>query len=122
MLVSWRDVGAISTGDGQWSWRAPYGGEVVEVGGYISTLGGGSGDSTDYQLRNETNSNADILSTVGAFEVDSATNLLEGQVVNPNNAPFDASDVIDLDCDASTTGSEANAEIWAIVNLFLDDV
>lgn len=121
MMAIWRAPGTITVADGKWSWRAPYGGEVVKIGGYIKTLGSGSGTSTDIQLRNETDSDKDILSTVGAFEVDSATNLLEGQVVNPNNATFSADDVIDLDCDAIST-SPADAEIWAIVNLFLDDV
>lgn len=120
-LVQWHLVGTITTGDGKWSWRAPYAGEVIAVGGYIKTLGSGAATSTDIQLRNETDSNKDILSTVGAFEVDAATNLLQAQVINVNNASFAANDVIDLDVDAIST-NPADAVIWAIVNLLVDDV
>jgi len=120
-MVVWRAPGTITVANGKWSWRAPYAGEVISVGGYITTLGSGAGTSTDIQLRNETDANKDILSTVGAFEVNSATNLLEGQVVSAANATFAKNDVIDLDVDAVST-NPANAEVWAIVNLFMDDV
>ena len=120
IFVSWWAPGVITVADGKWSWKAPYAGEIISIGGYIQTLGAGAGTSTDIQLRNQTQAK-DILSTVGAFEVDSATNLLEGQVVNPTNATFAAGDVIDLDCDAVST-NPATAQVWAIVSLFLDDV
>jgi len=116
----WRAPGTITVADGKWSWKAPYAGEIVSVGGYITTLGSGAGTSTDIQLRNETQTK-DILSTVGAFEVNSATNLLEGQVVSVANATFAKNDVIDLDVDAVST-NPADAEVWAVVNLFMDDV
>lgn len=119
-MVIWRAPGTITAADGKWTWKAPYAGEVISVGGYITTLGAGAGTSTDFQLRNQTQTK-DILSTVGAYEVNSATNLLEGQVVSAANATFAANDVIDLDCDAVST-NPADAEVWAIVNLFLDDV
>lgn len=119
-IVTWHAPGTITVADGKWTWRAPYPGEVIVVGGYIPTLGSGAGASTDFQLRNQTQTK-DILSTVGAFEVDSATNLLEGQVVNPANATFAKDDLIDLDCDAVAT-NPANAEVWAVVNLIMDDV
>ena len=120
-LVQWHLIGTITTGDGKWSWRAPYAGEFTAVGGYIKTLGTGAGTSTDIQIRNETDSNKDLLSTIGAFEVNSATNLLEAQVINVTNASFAANDVIDLDVDAIST-SPADAIIWAVINLFVDDV
>lgn len=117
-VIQFHVVGTVTVADDKWKWKAPYAGEIVSVGGYITTLGSGAGTSTDFQLANGT---TDILSTVGAFEVDSATNLLEGQVVNANNATFDANDTIALDCDAVST-NPANAVIWAVVNLFMDDV
>jgi len=121
VIPPWRAPGTVTVANGKWSWRADYAGEFVSVGGYIPTLGSGPGTSTDIQLRNETDGNKDILSTVGAFEVDSATNLLEGQVVNPANATFAKDDVIDLDVDAVST-NPADASVWAVVNLFMDDV
>ena len=115
-------IGAITVADGKWKWKAPYAGEVIAVGGYIKTLGTGGGTGTDIQLRNETPApDVDILSTVGRFDVTAATNLLQNQVVNVNNASFAAADIIGLDVDAISTGP-ADAVVWMVVNLFMDDV
>ena len=84
-------VGTITTGDGKWPWEAPYAGRVIQLKGTIKTIGSGAGTSTDFQLRNVTQAK-DILATVGAFEVDSAINRLEGQVVNFTNCSFAAGD------------------------------
>ncbi|KKN82084.1 hypothetical protein LCGC14_0313510 [marine sediment metagenome] len=120
-IVRWKANGTITVANGKWSKEMPYAGEIIEVGGYMTTLGSGGGTSTDFQLRNETDGNKDILSTVGAFEVDSGTKLLEGQVVDTTNASFAKDDVIDLDADAIST-NPADAEIWAVVVFFMDDV
>jgi len=119
----WLLVGAIDTdGDGKWPKRMPYAGEFVSVGGTIATLGTGAGSSSDFQLRNETQAK-DILSTVGAFEVDSATNLLEAAVVDPTTCSFAKDDVVDLDQDAHATNDDAaDAVIEAVVVYFMDDV
>ena len=113
-------IGAITTGDGKWKWKPPYAGELLDVTGYIKTLGSGAGTSTDVQIRNATKA-VDMLSTVGAFEVNSATNLLEGHVVSSANYAFSANDVINLDVDATST-SPADAVIDLLVILFVDDV
>ena len=115
-------IGAIATGDGKWKWKAPYAGEVIAVGGYIKTLGTGAGTGTTVQLRNSTPApDVDVLSTVGRFDVDAATNLLQNQVINVNNATFAKSDLVELDVDAIST-APADAVVFILVNLFLDDV
>jgi hypothetical protein len=122
-IERWHMIGAIATnGDGKWAKAMPYAGEFISVGGSIKTLGTGAGTSSDFQLRNQTQSK-DILSTVGAFEVNSATNLLEGAVVNQTNCIFAKGDVIDLDQDAHASGDDAaDAVIEAVVVYFMDDV
>ena len=112
--------GTITTGDGKLSWKAPYAGELIAVGGDITTLGSGAGTSTDVQVRNSTQAK-DMLSTVGAFEVNSATNLLEAAVVNQANCAFAKNDVLMMDVDAISTGP-ANARIRLFVVLFMDDL
>lgn len=119
----WHLIGVINAnGDGKWSKKMAYAGEFVSVGGGIKTLGTGAGSSTDIQLRNETQAK-DVLSTVGAFEVDSATNLLEAAVVNQATCSFAKDDVVDLDVDAHATNDDAaDAVIDAVVVYFMDDV
>ena len=119
-ILRWDLIGSITTGDGKWPKRMDYPCEFVSVGGGIKTLGSGAGTSTDVQLRNATQAK-DILSTVGAFEVDSGTRLLEAAVVNANNARCAAGDIVQLDVDTTSTGP-ADAVIEATVNLFMDDV
>lgn len=122
VTIQFHDISTLAAADGQWTWKAPYAGEFLAVGGYIKTLGTGAGTSSDFQIRNQTQTK-DVLSTVGAFEVDSATNVLESMVVSTTNYAFAAADVIDLDCDAIASGSDAaDAVIWAVVHLFVDDV
>jgi len=117
--------GTITTGDGgagtgKPRWKAPYAGNVEGLEGWIKTLGSGAGTSTDIQLRNSTaNPDRDILSTKGTFEVNSATNLLEGQVVDAANAAFAAGDVIEVDVDAISTGP-ADATLYMAVGMFVD--
>jgi len=118
----WTLVGVITVGDGKWPKAMPYAGEFVKVGGSINILGTGAGTSTDVQLRNETQAK-DILSTVGTFEVDSGTNLLEGAVVDPATCSFAKGDVVQADVDAIPGGADsATAVIEAVVIYFIDDV
>ena len=118
----WHLIGVITVADGKWPKRMPYAGEVVSVGGAIKTLGTGAGSSTDIQLRNETQAK-DILSTVGAFEVDAATNILQAAVVNQANCSFAKNDVVDLDVDIICTNADsADAVIDVVVMYFMDDV
>lgn len=101
--------GTITAADGKAKWKAPFAGEVVAVEGYITTLGTGATTSTDIQVSIGA---VDLLTTVGAFEVDSATNLLESQVLRPNPT-FDADDVIEIDVDAiSTAPADALIRVW----------
>lgn len=114
--------GVITVGDDKWPKEMPYAGEVVSVGGTIDNLGTGAGSSTDVQLRNKTQAK-DILSTLGAFEVDSATRLLEGAAVNQANCSFAKGDVLTPDVDAIPTNSDSEeAVIDVVVNYFMDDV
>ncbi|KKK72197.1 hypothetical protein LCGC14_2906300 [marine sediment metagenome] len=122
MTVDLHDISTLTVADGQWTWKAPYAGELLAVGGYIKTLGTGAGTSSDFQVRNQTQTK-DMLSTVGAFEVDSATNVLEGMVVDSTNYSFAVGDIIDLDCDARASGNDAaDAVVWLVVLLFISDV
>jgi len=101
--------GTITTGDGKAKWEAPFAGEITAVDGFIKTLGTGAGTSTDIQI---SNGSTDYLTTVGAFEVDSGTNLLESQVL-AENPTFDADDVIEIDVDAvSTSPGDAVIRVW----------
>lgn len=101
--------GTISVADGVAKWQAPFAGEVVAVEGYIKTLGTGGTTSTDIQVSIAT---VDLLTTVGAFEVDSGTNLLESAVLKPNPT-FDVDDVIEIDVDAvSTSPGDALIRLW----------
>lgn len=108
----------ITVADGKAKWLAPYPGELKAVEGDITTLGAGAGTSTDFQISNGA---TDMLSTVGAFEVDSATNLMEGQVVDDTQAAFAAGDIIEADCDAVST-NPADALIRLHIVLFVDDL
>ena len=102
-------ITAPTVADGKAKCVVPFAGEIVAVEGWIITLGSGGTTSTDFQVSNGA---VDYLKTVGAFEVDSATNLLEGQVlaVNPT---FDADDTLEIDCDAISTGpADALIRVW----------
>lgn len=55
----------------------PYGGEIVNYYGSIADGGSGAGTSTDFQISNDETSK-DYFTVQPTFEVDSATNLLEG--------------------------------------------
>jgi len=120
MIVHLMASGVLTVANSKRKWVAPYAGELKKVSGFIETLGGGAGTSTDFQLRNATTGH-DMLSTVGAFEVDSADNLLEGQVVDDIYAPFSKGDIIHLDCDAIST-NPSDAHIDMTVVLFPDDL
>lgn len=101
--------GTIAAGDGKAKWEAPFAGEIVAVEGFITTLGTGAGTSVDIQVSNDS---TDYLTTLGTFEVDSATNLLEGQVLKPNPT-FEVSDVLEIDVDAiSTSPADALIRLW----------
>lgn len=101
--------GTISTGDGQAKWEAPFAGEVVAIEGFLGTLGSGGTTSTDVQASIGA---VDLLTTVGAFEVDSGTNLLESAVLKPNPT-FDIGDVIEIDVDAiSTSPADMLIRLW----------
>lgn len=119
-LERWFLPGAIIVADNQWPKRMPYAGEFIAVGGTIKTLGGGAGTSTDIQLRNITQAK-DILSTLGAFEVDSGTNLLEGAVVDQATCSFAKDDVVTCDVDEVST-NPATAIIDVGIVYFMDDV
>lgn len=122
LIIPIRISDTIATGDGKATWVAPYAGEFLDIQGHIETLGTGAGTSTDVQIRNQTQTK-DVLSTVGAFEVNSATNLLEGQVINDSNAAFASGDVIDLDVDARASGNDAaDLVIYATAVLFVTGV
>ena len=120
MTIPLHIIGTITVADNKWPWEAPYAGRVIQLKGTIKTLGSGAGTSTDFQLRNVTQAK-DILSTVGAFEVNSATNRLEGQVVNFTNCSFVAADVITPDCDAIST-NPADVVLYMTVVLYIDDL
>jgi len=105
-------VGTITAADGKAKWKAPFAGEIVAVEGYITSLGSGAGTSTDVQVSNGA---VDYLTTLGTFEVDSATKLLEGQVIKPNPT-FAAGDVVEIDVDAVSTGpADAIIRVWVKV-------
>jgi len=112
--------GIQAVADDKAKYEAEYPGELKAVVGSITTLGTGAGSSTDFQLANGA---TDMLSTVGAFEVDSATSLLEGQVVDDTVAAFAAGDVIAADCDAIATNADA-ADVLLLLHvvLFIDDL
>jgi len=104
--------GTITVADGKAQCTMPFAGEIEDIQGYIETLGTGAGTSTDIQISNGA---TDYLTTVGAFEVDSATNLLEGQVLASNPA-FEIDDIIELDVDAVST-NPADIHIWVWVKV-----
>jgi adenylosuccinate synthase len=102
-------VPAPTVADGKAKCVIPFAGEIVAVDGYITTLGSGAGTSTDFQISCGA---VDYLATKGAFEVNSATNLLESQVlaVNPT---FAAGATLEIDCDAiSTSPANALLRVW----------
>ncbi|MEE9401261.1 MAG: hypothetical protein V3V32_04500 [Dehalococcoidia bacterium] len=110
----------ITVADGKDKYLAEYPGELKAVGGSITTLGTGAGTSTDIMISNGA---TDMLSTIGSFEVDSATNLMEGQVVDDTVAAFAAGDVLEADCDAICGGADSEeVHIKLHVVLFIDDL
>ena len=105
-------LGTLTVADGKSKWKAPFAGKIIAVDGWIKTLGSGATTSTDFQISCGTK---DYLATVGAFEVDSATSLLESQVLVPNTS-FAAGDIIELDCDAvSTSPADAFIRLWVAI-------
>jgi len=118
ILVELWSRGTISaTGDGKYKWSAPSAGKIVQVEGFINTLGTGAGQ-TRFQIRNATSSpNVDYLSTPGDFVVASATKKLENQVLITSPS-FYMGDEISLDCDDIPGGADsANACIQMWVEL-----
>lgn len=91
--------GTIATGDGKVKYKTPAGGRILKIDGFIGTLGSGGGTSTDVQVSNGA---TDYLGTVGTFEVDTATSVMENQVLG-STLTFDRGDTIELDCDATST-------------------
>ncbi len=110
----------ITVGNDKYKWEAEWAGELADIGGFIQALGSGAGTKTTIMLRNETTGH-DMLSTGGSFEVDSATGLLEGAVVNPNYAAFAQGDIICLDVDAVSTNPQ-NGTVTAYMTIMDDDV
>ncbi|MEE9401260.1 MAG: hypothetical protein V3V32_04495 [Dehalococcoidia bacterium] len=106
--------GAITIANDKDRWEAVAGGRLWRVGGSITTLGAGAGTSTDFQINN---GGTDMLTTPMAYEVDSASNLAEGWVIDRSNDSFDRGDVIQADCDAIST-NPADARILLYVLLF----
>jgi hypothetical protein len=107
LTVLWLEArGALSTGDGKDKVVAPSDGEILEYGGSIGTLGTGAGTKTEIQVRNGTR---DYFTSKPAFEVNAASNLLDGGglIASPT---FKKDDTLELDIDAISTGPE-NARI-----------
>ena len=124
MIIPLRMTGQVTgTANAVARWETPYAGEVLAVGGYAESLGTGAGSSTDFRLRDASDGYKEMLSTDGAFEVDSASGLLEGQVVDDTNACWASGDIIDIDCTAVTTGIAArDIVIYVTVVMFVDDL
>ena len=106
----------LTTGDSKARWKAPAGGRILKVGGSITTLGTGTGQ-TRVQIHNATGP-VDMLSTRGDFIVASATRLLENQVLIASPT-FNKNDVLHLDIDSVPSGADsAYAHIWMLVLLY----
>ena len=119
--VPFRLPGAITVADNKWKREMQFRGEILGYRGFIKTLGTGGGTSTDIQLRNQTTTpDKDYFSTKPTFEVDSASNLLEGGelIASPT---FQAGDVLVLDVDAISTGP-ADAEVTLLCGFFREIV
>ncbi len=115
--VPFRLVGSITVADNKWKREMEFRGEILGYRGYIKTLGTGAGTSTDIQIRNQnTTPDKDYFSTKPTFEVDSASNLLEGGELIASPI-FQAGDVLCLDVDAITTGP-ADAEVVLLCGFF----
>lgn len=105
--------GTIGTGDGKVKYKTPAGGTILKIDGFIGTLGSGGGTSTDVQVSNGA---TDYLSTKGTFEVDSATGLMENQVLG-TTLTFNRGATIELDCDAVST-NPGNVQVLVYALMF----
>jgi len=109
--------GVVAVGDGQFRDVPPDDGEVITYGGFLETLGGGAGTSTDVQIRNASKTpDEDLFSVLPVFEVDTATGELEGGelIASPK---FNAGDIFWLDADAIST-APANMHVWLVCRFF----
>jgi len=115
MIVPLIVPGAITVADDKARWQAPAGGRLWRLGGHITTLGGGAGTSTDFQISN--GGATDMLTLPLAYEVNSASNLAEGWEIDQANNSFDRGDILQADCDAIST-NPADAVILLYVLIF----
>ncbi len=106
--------GVLTTGDGKAKWKTPAGGRILKVGGYIGTLGTGTGQ-TRVQV---SNGDTDYLSTRGDFVVASGTGLMENAVLAASPT-FNRSETIELDIDTIPGNSDgADLQVWLTCLLF----
>lgn len=109
-------LAAVTTGNGKWKATMPDNGEILAFGGYVKTLGSGAGSSIDIQIRNETMTpDRDYFKVEPTFEVDSATNLLEGGELI-DSPVFRKDDVLVLDVDAIST-NPSDMDVWILVGM-----
>lgn len=106
--------GTIAVGDGKAKIKAPAGGRILKVDGYIGPLGTGAGQ-TRVQISNGA---TDYLSTRGDFVVASATGLMENAVLAASPT-FNRGDTLELDVDAIPANSDsANLQVLIYVIMF----
>lgn len=115
-----RRSGVLTVANDRYKKKMPYDFEIIGFSGYIQTLGTGAGTSTDIQVRNETlTPDLDYFSTKPTFEVDTASNQLEGGELIDSPIGY-AGDVLCLDVDAIPGGADsADVDVWLMVRFFI---
>jgi hypothetical protein len=106
--------GTITVADGVAKWKAPAGGRILKVNGYIGTLGTGA-NGTQVQVSNGA---TNYLATPGDFTVATATGLMENAVLAASPT-FNRNETIELDVDVIPGNSDsANLSVLLYVLLF----